>query len=397
MASYEAVDGSDVESGIYSQRKKPTVVIGVAVTAAALIFSAGALLSVGSGVNDLMQEIHKGIEKTSAAERPTRLQEMQDQHPDPFALILDHGKTAPLKRRKIPPMDRNDSLWRVLTPQPFEYMDMTKLPKELDWRDVGGVNYLTETLNQHIPQYCGSCWAHGSSSVIADRMKIMRKAAWPDYQLSIQYLLNCGQHTAGSCEGGEALGVYKMAHKHGIAERTCLQYVARDDYCTPFNTCRNCRPPSGMGRCYPLDEHSFHRFYVDEYGSIPFDEHIVENIMAELVARGPVVAGIDATNLDHYESGILRVHGDYQIDHIVSIVGYGTDHEAGIDFWIVRNSWGAYWGEEGFFRVERGYNSMGIESEISWATPRQTWPSELEYGAKVIENKNLGGDTGYSP
>jgi cathepsin X len=65
------------------------------------------------------------------------------------------------------------------------------LPQAFSWRDLDGVNYLTKNLNQHIPVYCGSCWAHGSVSSLADRIKIMRKAAWPDINLSIQFLLNC--------------------------------------------------------------------------------------------------------------------------------------------------------------------------------------------------------------
>ena len=48
------------------------------------------------------------------------------------------------------------------------------------------------------------------------------------------------------------------------------------------------------------------------------------------------------------------------VDHEVDIVGYGTD--SGIDYWIVRNSWGAFWGESGYFRITRGVNQCQIES-----------------------------------
>ena len=54
-------------------------------------------------------------------------------------------------------------------------------------------------------------------------------------------------------------------------------------------------------------------------------------------------------------------------NHIVSIVGWGKGSES--EHWIVRNSWGTYWGEEGFFRVVTGKNMLGIEDGVAWATP----------------------------
>jgi len=95
--------------------------------------------------------------------------------------------------------------------------------------------------------------------------------------------------------------------------------------------------------------------------------------MKEIFARGPVATGVDATLLHDYAGGIFDHPGDdWQVNHIVSIVGWGVDKATGKKFWNVRNSWGEYWGEMGFFRIVRGENQLGIESMNSWATPA-TW------------------------
>ena len=76
---------------------------------------------------------------------------------------------------------------------------------------MDGTSYLTRSLNQHIPQYCGSCWAHGALSALADRIKIARgPSASVDINLSIQYILEC----AGSCYGGSATGTYEFIKKN---------------------------------------------------------------------------------------------------------------------------------------------------------------------------------------
>jgi cathepsin X len=95
----------------------------------------------------------------------------------------------------------------------------------------------------------------------------------------------------------------------------------------------------------------------------------VNQIKAEIFARGPVSAAIHGPPLHSYHGGVFSNDtAPKNTTHVVSIVGWGVSSE-NIPYWHCRNSWGQYWGEMGFFRIELGKNVLGIESSIAWATP----------------------------
>lgn len=300
------------------------------------------------------------------------------------------------------------------------------LPETWDWRNVGGRSFVTHTLNQHIPVYCGSCWDFAATSTFGDRLKILRNAntsqPWPEINLSTQYSLNC-LTTAGTCNGGSDLELYREFKRSGTVEEGCLAYVAIDEACGDArNQCRNCfGPPGPDAYCFP--QKRYKKYYAQSYGfighpdlwdallensflsptepegksdsvsesfspppafslhALRFDQRrtasMVDQMKVEIFDHGPVSCVVDAEPMFNYTEGIIKGLPGDEINHVISVAGWGREPPAldgseGDEFWVVRNSWGSYWGEDGWARVKTGENNCFIESFCSFADPQ--WP-----------------------
>lgn len=263
-------------------------------------------------------------------------------------------------------------------------LSLETYPDEFTWCNKDGKNYCTQSRNQHIPQYCGSCWAHGAVSALQDRIKIARDSQGPDIILSIQHMLNCG--TAGSCYGGSIDGPYQWI-KHlsdsgtGISYESSNPYIAcssdsdegfcskADWTCKPINVARTCGSFSEEGGpCTGLS--SYPNATISDYGSISGHEAMQK----EIFNRGPISCGIDAMPLLNYESGI-HTQKSSSTDHVISVVGWGKDESVG-SYWLVRNSWGEFWGEMGYVRV--AFGALNVEDQCAWAEVKDFTAAEKD-------------------
>lgn len=226
---------------------------------------------------------------------------------------------------------------QLLQSSNFTYDD-SYLPDSVDWRDQGYVNPIQ---NQ---KQCGSCYAFSSVAAIEGQYF---KSSGSLLKLSEQHVVDCASSYGNyGCNGGIMNNVFKFVKDNGIAFEDSYPYQARVQGCS-------------SGVLSPVKVNGF----VD----LPEGD---ENALQQAVAsKGPISVGIDASlrSFQLYESGIYNDPNANanSIDHAVVVVGYGSEN--GQDYWIVRNSWGEGWGENGYVRMARNQgNFAGIASMASY-------------------------------
>lgn len=170
------------------------------------------------------------------------------------------------------------------SPAPAKSLD--QLPVAFNWGNVDGKSFLTPSWNQHIPNYCGSCYIHGALSQLNDRIKIAFNGTF-EVMLARQVMVNCGPaHGLGAgCNGGEGFDVFEFVHRYGLPDETCQIYTAQDGQCNHESICQNCMPIGESVddfKCWPVINPT--KFYVSEYGRV----HGEAAMMSEILANGPI-------------------------------------------------------------------------------------------------------------
>merc|ERR1712232_297685 len=212
--------------------------------------------------------------------------------------------------------------------QELRTYDVSALPTDFDWRTKGAVN---KVKNQ---AQCGSCWAFATVANIEGGNFLKTKTL---LSLSEQELVDCDKKTGDEgCQDGLPQNAYKdmIENKIGLELESEYPYTARDD-----PTCKN--------------KESEEKVFISNYTMISTDE---DQIAAALIQHGPLAIGINAGPMQFYFGGIQHPWKLFcnpkSLDHGVAIVGFGVDGSK--KYWTIRNSWGASWGEQGYYRIVRG-------------------------------------------
>lgn len=211
-------------------------------------------------------------------------------------------------------------------------LDITAAPSEIDWVAKGAV---TPVKNQG---QCGSCWAF---STTGDIEGAVFTSTGKLVSLSEQDLVDCDKVDQG-CQGGLPQNAFAQIIKEGgIDTESSYPYKGSGGQCQ-FSK-------ANIGA------------KISSWEKVSQDE---DQLAAYVAANGPVSIGINAGPMQWYMGGIANpfsiLCNPKQLDHGVLIVGFGEEN--GKKYWKIKNSWGASWGEKGYYRIIRGVGKCGLNT-----------------------------------
>ncbi|GAA0160487.1 cysteine protease [Lithospermum erythrorhizon] len=226
----------------------------------------------------------------------------------------------------------------------FMYENVSAIPTSMDWRSKGAVTPIKDQ------GQCGCCWAF---STVAATEGINQLTTGKLVSLSEQELVDCdtGGEDQGCGGGLMDYGFNFIVKNHGLTTESNYPYQGVDATC---NTKKASNDAVTISGCEDVPVNS-------------------ESGLLKAVAGQPVSVAIDASGQDFqfYSSGVFTGSCGTELDHGVTAVGYGTADD-GTKYWLVKNSWGATWGEKGYIRMQRDVTAKegicGIAMYASYPT-----------------------------
>jgi len=233
-------------------------------------------------------------------------------------------------------------------------VERAELPPSVDWRTKGVITPVKDQGG------CGSCWCFGTTESIESFWAL---AGNPLPVLSEQQSLDCTPNPddcggTGGCGGGTAELIYAQVVKTGgVTTEASYPYQGEDEPCQNSSI-------------HPV---AFLTGFVNVSGNQQ------PPVLQAVATQGPLVINVDASSWFGYSSGVFDGCNQQNpdIDHVVQLVGYGTDSSAG-DYWLVRNSWGSDWGENGYIRLARpAQPTCGVDTNPQDGTGCNGGPSQV--------------------
>jgi C1A family cysteine protease len=223
--------------------------------------------------------------------------------------------------------------------EPVDFVPDVDAPAEWNWCTKG---YCGAIKNQG---RCGSCWAF---SVMSNVESLWYGKTKKSVVLAEQLLVDCDKTSFG-CRGGYPGKAFTwLANNGGVMYEHDYPYTAKD------------------GQCKKNPSKYVSGLKLSGFKLLGQNENDMKTF---LYSVGPLAAVINATPLQRYTGGIVNLPSSQcrGYNHAINLVGYGHDKSTGLDYWLVRNSWGASWGEHGYFRIVRGKGSCGINFYTTYA------------------------------
>jgi cathepsin L len=234
-------------------------------------------------------------------------------------------------------MPRNTPILNAIKSKLAETVDKLKAdPTSVDWTTQGVVTPVKNQGN------CGSCWAFSATGSTECQYAIAHGTL---NSLSEQQLVDCsGSYGNDGCNGGLMDSAFKyIENEGGLCSESEYPYTAKDGTCKA----------TSCGTKYDT---------ISSYTDVtPRSEPSLESA----VAAGCVSVAIQANQFafQYYSGGVLTGNCGTNLDHGVLAVGYGYDSTSQLDYWLVKNSWGTSWGENGYIRICKSCDKNGNQGE----------------------------------